>query len=793
MRINTSETHKGDIQIVDDTPENLDVLASMLTKKGHEVRMAINGELALKSIWADPPDLILLDIMMPGLSGFDICEQLKADERTRHIPVIFISGMDDTADKVKAFTLGGVDYITKPFQEEEVLARVKTPLALREMQKRLEQKNTRLEKEIKERKRTEVNLRKSTIKVKKLSRAVEQSASSIIITDFNGTIEYVNPAFSEITGYSYKEALGKNPKILKSGKHSSEFYHEMWETISSGSVWHGEIINKRKNGELYWEYFTIAPVKNRKGDITHYVGIKNDITWRKKAEVENIRLLEEAQQARAEAEKANSAKSEFLANMSHDIRTPMNAVLGFTELLAKQITDPTQKTWIEAVKAGGNSLLTLINDILDLSKIESGKFNIYPEPVNIINITSELTLIFQAQIEQKGIRYVVEIAPHVPKVLLLDEMRLRQVLFNLLGNAIKFTAQGEIKLTIETVTPAASNDRCDILITVADTGIGIPASDHKIVFDPFKQRAGREASKYEGSGLGLTISQRLVEAMNGSIAIRSVPGQGSTFEITLRDIAISDASAKSEKKQTEDFENIRFANATILVADDIEFNRELVKAFFDNMTDVNIIEAENGASAVSLAEQNQPDIILMDIQMPVMNGYQAIKQLKKNERLKSVPILAITASAVKEEGEKIKSAGFDAYLTKPLRRAELFSELTRFLRYSEKEKQAEAKPLASEPIKLSPETLARLPEIIYQLEHEFMQAWETIRRTQTFDDMAKFALQIREFGESHSLAILVKFGRDLLVHVENFDIDYIEAALNAYPELIQKIKALKSE
>ncbi len=787
MNINMMyDAPKGNIQIVDDVPENLDILSELLTEKGFDVRIAMNGKLALQSIHDHKPDLILLDILMPGMSGFDVCARLKEDERTSDIPVIFISAFDNTVDKVKSFMLGGVDYITKPFQAEEVLARVATHIELRNMQKRLEKKNLRLIEEIDERKRAEA-------KLKKLSSAVEQSASSIIIADINGTIEYVNPSFCETTGYSYKEAIGKNPRITKSGKHSSEFYHEMWEIISSGTTWKGEVINKRKNGELYWEYSNISPVKNREGDITHYVAVKDDITWRKKAEAEKIRLLEEARQARVEAEKADRAKSEFLANMSHDIRTPMNAILGFTELLAEQIADPRQKAWLEAVQAGGKSLLALINDILDLSKIESGKFDINLEPVNIRNIIDELMQIFQNRIEQKALGFAVAIAPDVPRSLLLDEARLRQVLFNLIGNGVKFTDKGEIRLTVATETPSAADNRCDILITVEDTGIGIPAGDQQIIFDPFRQRDGQKFGKYGGTGLGLTISQKLVETMNGGITLRSTPGQGSTFKIILRDIAITGAIAKSEDKRTECIENRTFANVAILVADDIDVNRNLVKAYLEGMTDINIIEAQNGAEAVSLAEQNLPDIILMDIKMPVMDGYQAIKLIKKNERLKPVPILAVTASAMKEEKKKIKSAGFNAYLTKPLRKTELVCELARFLPFPEQEKRAEKKPPTSELVELLPETLERLPEIVYRLENDFMQEWETIRSTQTFDDMAQFAFRIREFGESNSIVILVKFGSDLLVYVENFDIDKIDATLDAYPELIQKLKAYTNE
>ncbi|MDM8541251.1 response regulator [Desulfococcaceae bacterium HSG9] len=782
--MNMYDIPKGNIQIVDDVPENLDVLSALLIKKGFDVRIAMNGKLALQSIHAHKPDLILLDIMMPGMSGFDVCERLKADERTRDIPVIFISAFDNTFDKVKSFMLGGVDYITKPFQAEEVLARVTAHIKLRNMQKRLEDQNLQLIDEIDERKRAEE-------KLKKLSNAVEQSASSIVITDIDGSIEYVNPAFCKTTGYSYKEAIGKNPRILKSGKHSPEFYHKMWKILDNGSVWKGEIINKRKNGKLYWEHVTISPVKNRGGDTTHYVTVKDDITWRKKAEAEKIRLLEEARKARTEAEKANRAKSEFLANMSHDIRTPMNAILGFTELLADQITDSTQKAWIKAVQAGGKSLLTLINDILDLSKIESGKFEINLEPVNIRDLADELARIFQVQIEQKALGFIVEIAPDVPRGLMLDETRLRQVLFNLIGNAVKFTDQGEIRLTVTTGVPPAAKGRYDILITVADTGIGIPADDQQLIFDPFRQRNGQKFGKYGGTGLGLTISLRLVKAMNGGMTLQSVPGQGSAFKITLRDIAVTDTIAKPKNKSTECFEDKTFANATILVADDVDTNRNLIKAFFDDMTDIDIIEAENGAEAVSLTEQRQPDIILMDIKMPVMDGYQAIKRIKAIEHLKSVPIIAVTASAMKQEDKKIKLAGFDAYITKPLRISDLFYQLARFLPCFEQKNQTEEKSPASEPVEITPETQAKLPEIIFQLENDFMSEWETIRKTEIFDDMAEFAIRIRDFAESHSLAMLMKFGCDLIVHVENFDIDNIDATLDAYPELLQKLKRLK--
>ena len=264
--------HISDAQIliVDDKLDNLRLLSNILKEQGYNVRSLRKGQAVLKSVLHAPPDIILLDILMPGMNGYDVCKQLKADDRTREIPVIFISALHEIDEKLNAFAVGGVDYITKPFQKEEVVARVRTHLTLRHIQ-------TSLEQEIAERKRTEEELWK-------LYRAVECSASSIVITDLDGTITFVNPAFCQRTGYSAQEAIGQNPRILKSGKHPPEFYQEMWTTISHGKVWRGELTNKRKNGEMYWEHVSISSVENSGGRITHYVGVKDDITQLKLTE-----------------------------------------------------------------------------------------------------------------------------------------------------------------------------------------------------------------------------------------------------------------------------------------------------------------------------------------------------------------------------------------------------------------------------------------------------------------------------------------------------------------------------
>jgi two-component system, cell cycle response regulator len=254
---------RGDILIVDDTPANLRLLTSILQEQGFKTRPVVNGQLALTAAQSAPPDLILLDITMPEMSGYEVCAKLKSDDRTCDIPIIFISALDAVDDKVKAFTTGGVDYITKPFQIEEVLARVRTHIALRVMQRILQKANEEL---------------------LQLTQAVVQSPASVVITDLDGNITYVNPQFSTLTGYAFEEALGNNPRILQSGETSIEVYENLWQTIKSGKVWKGELLNRKENGDLYWEHATIAPVLDRDGRIINFIAVKVDITELKRAE-----------------------------------------------------------------------------------------------------------------------------------------------------------------------------------------------------------------------------------------------------------------------------------------------------------------------------------------------------------------------------------------------------------------------------------------------------------------------------------------------------------------------------
>jgi two-component system sensor histidine kinase EvgS len=395
------------------------------------------------------------------------------------------------------------------------------------------------------------------------------------------------------------------------------------------------------------------------------------------------RIQGELIKAKEAAESASRAKSEFLANISHEIRTPMNAILGFTELLSSLVKDERQKSYIQTIQSSGKSLLTLLNDILDLSKIEAGRLDIRYYPLNIHHLFDEIRQFFAIKISQKNLEFITEVSKDIPESLLLDEVRTRQILFNLIGNALKFTEKGYIKVSATCKMQHDNSARCTLHFEIEDTGIGIAPDARAKIFEAFTQQEGKSTRKYGGIGLGLTISKRLTEMMNGEISFRSEQGQGSTFEVRLRDVAVSGTLSLTEaEKSASSEEKIIAENKTILIADDVSTNRLLLKAFFKN-TKIRILEAGDGLQAVNAAEQALPDVVLMDISMPVMDGYEAAKKIKEQIRSKTIPVIAVTAYAMPQDKQRILAAGFDGYLAKPVRRAVLFQELSRFIPYTE--------------------------------------------------------------------------------------------------------------
>jgi len=325
----------------------------------------------------------------------------------------------------------------------------------------------------------------------------------------------LNPKFCEITGYTKEEALGQNPRILKSGEMPVQKYKELWDTVSSGEVWRGEFHNRKKNGELYWEWATMTSIKNDHGEITNYIAIKEDISLRKQMEVDLIA-------AKEKAEESDRLKSAFLANMSHEIRTPLNSIIGFSELLADtHFVDDQKDEFIHHIIVNGNNLLNIISDIVDISKIEAGEITIRKSKIAIKNLLDEIRAMNLTQANEKQIKFNCTC-----DCVWADKERLHQILNNLIVNALKFTSKGFIEVGCKPIGNT-------IQFHVKDTGIGIPTDFHQKVFDRFRQVEASYSRKYGGNGLGLAISKNLIELMGGTIWVESESGKGSTFYFTL--------------------------------------------------------------------------------------------------------------------------------------------------------------------------------------------------------------------------------------------------------------------
>jgi PAS domain S-box-containing protein len=358
-------------------------------------------------------------------------------------------------------------------------------------------------------------------KILKLSKGIEQSSSTIVITDLNGNIEYVNPSFFETTGYTEAEAIGQNPRVLKSGLMAPEIYRELWETIQAGKVWRGELYNKKKDGSLYWEWATITAIKNDKGIITNYIAIKEDITERKKMQAELILALEKA-------EESDRLKSAFLANMSHEIRTPLNSIIGFSELLSDpDFNEDERAEFIKTIIDNGNSLLLIISDIMDFSMLEAGQMKIRKEEISTKKLMAELLSDYSKKANQKGIELRLDESVHnIDFTFENDYYRIKQIFNNLISNALKFTHEGSIEIGYK-----VSGE--NIEFHVKDTGIGIAPEFHQAIFERFRQVDTAKTRKYGGNGLGLAISKNLAELLGGKIWLESEPDKYSDFHFTI--------------------------------------------------------------------------------------------------------------------------------------------------------------------------------------------------------------------------------------------------------------------
>lgn len=490
--------------------------------------------------------------------------------------------------------------------------------------------------------------------------------------------------------------------------------------------------------------------------------------------------------AKEKAEIASQAKSEFLANMSHEIRTPMNAVLGFAEILNDKIKDPELSHFVQSIYSSGKSLLRLINDILDLSRVEAGKLDLSYSPVSVTELMAEIHALFDAKVRDKGLDFLSDVPPDFPAYVMLDEIRMRQILVNLVSNAAKFTEKGHIGLAAAWEA-ATEPGLVNIRLSVTDTGLGMSGADTARIFDAFEQLEESRSGHYGGSGLGLAISRRLTRMMNGDIRVTSERGKGTCFELLFRDIRMApDQELSAGTRRKTDPDTVVFEAARILVVDDIDYNRELLGHHLRRYG-FQIFEAENGAEALEKAATLLPDLILLDMKMPVMDGYEASLKLRLDRPTRSIPIIAITASAMKEDEEKIRRL-CSGYIRKPVSISDLVGEMMKFIphRFLEtRDTSSDTGNDADRSGKLLKDVADNFPGVAALLPAEGGKCRELAERM-AVDKIESFAHRIQALGKAQDCPPLSDWGADLRLMANQFDMDRMQRLLLEMDEFIRR-------
>ena len=608
--------------------------------------------------------------------------------------------------------------------------------------------------------------------------SVDQSADAAFWMGKDARFFYVNDAACKALGYTKEELLQMT--AFDVDKHfRKEIWEDYWAEIKEKKTFAIESTHRTKDGH---EFPVELIVNFLEFDGKEYnCAFARDITDRKQYE-KNLK------EAKERAEQANRVKSEFISNISHEIRTPLNSIIGFSEMLASHVQDSRHREYAASIKSAGNSLLMLINDILDLSKIEAGKLEISLGSVDLRTLITEISQVFAVKVALKNLDFVIDVQSEVPEYLLLDKARIRQVLFNLVGNAVKFTKSGFLRVVVSVSHGKnTGKNKLDLEIRVEDSGIGILPEFHDEIFNSFIQVEHKKNKSTEGTGLGLSITKRLVEMMSGNIAVQSSAGEGSSFIVTLKDVSPADFSGTQGRG--DDLSKAFLRGKKVLLVEDSDINRRFVK---DNLLEsgILVVEAENGAVAMQKLKDTKPDLILLDIMMPVMDGYEVVKKLKSSETLRGIPVIALTALAMKEDIERISGSGFDGFLIKPFHIGELFEKMNDLLAQGGKYKSFQEMHSLESGSAYEKQFLNAVKSALKKINKRCLPLWKQANDLKEFKSIRVFATAIHETGIEFNIRLLVDYGDKLISYCDNYDIEKIDSSLASFPEYVKKMKEI---